>query len=274
MAFTLGIDIAKWQGELKFEKVLNAKPVDIHGKVVSNLGVKYVDIKATNGIGVIDPRFIRNAEKSAGVIRRGFYDWFFPHQDPIEQADFFVDTIKPFSLKNDLLAWVDFEQDDPKWRGEPLRERLRTHVDHIEDRTGRPVVIYTGKWFWRLACLDQDDEWAANHFLAHAEYPGNIPGENQHGNLAKPWAIRNILEKFHQFDGNDGLYLPADCSNTGRPVDSDFDRFNGTEEELEEMCNLSTLPITTFDAYKPIEFPSREEILEGLFPKDKDKDVS
>jgi hypothetical protein len=271
MSFVLGIDVAKYQGDLVFQHIVNARPVDINGKIALNLPVSYVDIKACHGANGLDPKFIRNAEKSAGIIRRGFYGWFVPAQDPIQQADYLVDNIKPFALKNDLLTWVDFEQYDSNFRGEVLRERFRTYVDQIEDRTGRPVVVYTGKYYWQLACLDQDDEWIAGHYFAHAEYPGVIPGEDQHGHVAKPWAIRNIMENFHQFDGDKGLYLPADCGNTGSIIDCDFDRFNGTEAELEEMCQLTFSVTRNFDIYKPVEIPSREQVLEELFPSQDSK---
>ena len=274
--WTLGIDVARWQGVLKMSAVLNARPVDATGKLALDKPVRYVAIKATHGTNPTpDPKFAVNAANSAGVIRRGFYFWFVPTQDPIQQADNFVDITKSFSLPNDLRSWIDFEEDCPPLRGSAIRERFRSCVERVEDRTGRQLTVYTGKYFWQLTCADEDDPWIAGRSLAHAEYRGRVPRDNEAPNIAKPWAIRGIRETFWQFDGDRDLYLPKECGETGSPIDSDFDRFNGDEGELGEFCANGVIPLPRpFDPGTDPNWQPQTSVhtaLPSLFPSPEDQ---
>lgn len=238
----LGIDTSQWQRALDWTVVPGSCPVDQYGVQQLNFPVEYAYIKATHGAKGIDPQFIRSAKYTAGVLRRGFYAWFVPAQDPIEQADHFVDSTDPFALKNDLPPQVDFEQDDPAWRGLKLRERLRAMMERIEDRRGKRCVLYTGKWYWDLACgSKEDDSWLAGRALSHSEYRGHFPREGEHANLPYPWMFRDIPETFWQFDGDKGLYLPGACSDNGRPIDVDFLRFGN--EQLSAAQALAALDL-------------------------------
>jgi hypothetical protein len=254
----LGIDISRWQGVLNFKKVNGAKPVDKAGAIRSEDQVRFAYLKATHGTG-IDPEFATNAGPSGEHMDfRDFYMWFVPTMHPFRQADAFVDASAPYrDNEKIMLPWIDFEDDaGGRVRCKSLRDGLRACAQQIEDRIGQKIAIYTGKWFWLQAVepsildaagkptgqRDIDEafsSWCASRPLAHAEYPGRIPGEGEHGHVASPWADRDLVETWYQFDGDKGLYLPADCGTTGSPIDSDFDRFNGSAEDLKTIVSWS-----------------------------------
>lgn len=278
----LGIDCSRWQGSLVWKAVNGAKPVDKDGNQKSDDQVKFAFIKSTHGTG-LDPQFKINAAASGEFMDyRDFYMWFVPTQHPLQQADALVDAIKPYRIKGkDIIPWIDFEDDaGGRVRGKPLRDSLRACAEQVEDRLGQKIAIYTGKWFWLQAVsptdpvtkkqdIDEDfDAWCASRPLAHAEYPGRIPGPGEHGHVAGPWADRSLVETWYQFDGDKGLYLPKECGVTGAPVDSDFDRFNGTEDDLKNLIEWSRNPnstaIRSFDTMPPFFAPQTTPFAAGV----------
>jgi len=271
----LGIDAARWQGVLNWEKVLNAKPVFKDGSLPPRLNkndiVRFAYIKATHGVGGLDPMFHANADRSSVMPFRGFYMWFVPTQDPIEQADKFVDAIDTYQRDRDLPPSIDVEDNvGGRVVGRQILDPLRICATHVEQRLGRTVALYTGKWFWQLpsAIGDLDDSWCASKPLWHSEYPGRIPGDDEHSHLPKPWSIRSIDEAFWQFDGDKGLYLPAECGSTGIPIDSDFNRFLGNEDSLSRFIVDTIIDSSGIEIVK-IDVPSLQEVLDSLVDKDK-----
>jgi GH25 family lysozyme M1 (1,4-beta-N-acetylmuramidase) len=232
--YVLGIDISFCQGSnVDFDSVKSA-------------GIKYVICKATHGGNPtsIDPTFKSNWAKLKGKIARGAYMWYVPGTDPIKQADHFVDTMLANGFdENDLPPAIDFEQNTTV-AAQPLLDGVVACVKRIRERTNRKVIFYTGKWYWSgfvkdLDCpelLDMVDLW-------HAEYPSSRRvGTEYAAALAvlpsphppTPWAKRNIAPLIWQFDGDKGLVLP-------QGTDSDFDRFNGSEEEFYQWIKDSNL---------------------------------
>lgn len=268
MTQVLGIDCAHWQRKLRWPKIVNVHPVNATGSTQSDLSVRFAYVKATHGTGGPDEQFSANAEGSIIMPFRGFYAWFVPTQDPIVQADKFVDAILPFQQKNDLPPGMDLEDNaGGRLSGRQILDPFRACCERIEDRLSRRVLVYTGKWFWQ-AIGNMDDEWIARRPLWHSEYPGRIPGEGECAHLPFPWASRAIDEAFWQFDGDKGLYLPAECGDTGKPVDCDFNRFLGEEDALVRFIRGTQIlpPIPTLQAFTPVEVPSRDDVLERLFP--------
>jgi len=278
----LGVDVSRWQGALNWKAVNDAKPVDKDGTIQSQDQVRFAYVKATHGTG-LDPQFRTNATGSGEFMDyREFYMWFVPTQHPLQQADAFVDAIRPYRIPSkDIIPWIDFEDDaGGRMRGKPLRDSLRACAEEVEDRLGQKIAIYTGKWFWLQAVNtdgpdDDFDAWCATRPLAHAEYPGRIPGEGEHGHVAGPWLSHNLVETWYQFDGDKGLYLPSECGVTGAPVDSDFDRFNGTDIDLRILTEWSHgTPIRSMDTIPPFFAPQTTPFASGvdqtqLFPSSK-----
>lgn len=229
----LGLDASRWQGRLRGEALEGCVVQTAAGAAVGTIQFAY--FKATHGTGGVDPEFAANAASSAAMRRRGFYMWLVPTQDPLAQADHFVDTIQAFDRPTDLPPAIDFEDDGGgRVRGAPLLDAARRCIERVEARLGlATAVVYTGRWFWVQACGDVDDAFFAERPLWHAQYPGHVPAPGEKPALAKPWASRQIAETFWQFDGDKGLLLPGSATASGAAVDADFNRFSGDEAALD-----------------------------------------
>jgi GH25 family lysozyme M1 (1,4-beta-N-acetylmuramidase) len=119
------VDVSTWQGNIDWNAVKAA-------------GVTFAWIKATEGIGFVDPKFAQNwqAIKAAGI-PRGAYYFSRPDLsgDYIAESQFFLDTVKP--ERGDRLA-MDLEVG-----GGNLNNFAYQSLKHIRDITGIPPFLYT-----------------------------------------------------------------------------------------------------------------------------------
>lgn len=93
MTTTYGTDRSHWQGI-------------VDDPTVKAAGYEYVIIKATNGANGIDPNYMGNRQRAkAAGLAVGFYHFAEPG-DPVEQAQFFADTIRTVG---DMPPWLDLE---------------------------------------------------------------------------------------------------------------------------------------------------------------------
>lgn len=272
--FQLGIDLARWQVKPNWKNIWETVPCYKDGKPANAPCVSFAHIKATHGLGV-DPEFRRNAEESTKTIpdkcARGFYTWFIPTLDPLQQANFLVNVISGYRLKRqELLIGIDLEDDaGGRVRGKDYVIAVKECVEEIEQRRGDSVLLYTGKWFWQQIG-NPDDEWFAKRKLWHSEYPGRIPGPTEFGHLPLPWASRNIRETLWQFDGDKGLYMTAECDMSNQIIDYDFSRFMGTRQNLFESIVESYDPIGYRDfGWSPQTSP--HTVLPDIIPETKDE---
>jgi len=90
------VDVSTWQGEIDWPALKAA-------------GIELAIMKATEGIGYTDPRFVENwaGAKAAGM-RRGAYHFARPDagNDPIAEAQWFLNVVKP--QPGEVLA-LDYE---------------------------------------------------------------------------------------------------------------------------------------------------------------------
>jgi len=237
---------------------------------VADAGVKFVWLKSAHGANSIDGCFKLNVPKAVEAFEFvGSYVWYKPFQDPIKQAENFARATEDLykRARTPLPPMFDFEDDarlDPRGpcRGNALVSRAQTCVLEIERLTGMRMVVYTGKWFWQDAVGTLNAAVLQSRPLCHAQYPSTTRSGGKHSpeyvaavralgtpSLPVPWA----QQTFWQFDGDGGLYLP-------QGVDSDFDVFGGTEDQLRIFCcqaqvhvreaglqlgNADTVPATT-----------------------------
>ena len=129
-----GIDVASYQGYPNWTSVKNS-------------GRTFAFTKATEGTSYTNPYFATNWAriKSAGLIR-GAYHFGHPGVDPVAQANFFCNVVKPTS--GDLQMALDIEVTDGKTPTQ-VRNWIAAFINQIKYRTGRPGIIYTGFYFWR-----------------------------------------------------------------------------------------------------------------------------
>lgn len=222
-----GIDVAYPQGKA------------FDWSLVAADGIRYAWIKATQGRTGVDPTWARNwtQARQHGVLR-GAYCFLSPDSDPIVQADHYLRTVGELA-SDDLHPMLDVEVD----RGQPAALVLDHAVrwcEHVEVRTGRPVVVYTYPSFMigamRIAAghpLGSRPLWIAHYVVD--------PATGRVYSLRSPtvpaawdgWAI-------WQTSGNRGPRIP------GIEVDVDRDVFWGDEATFRERFSLvghhDTLP--------------------------------
>jgi lysozyme len=125
---TFGADVSHWEGDINWL-----------------LGVDYLPFvyyKATDGLYAVDSQFLGNkAECDAVGIPNAPYHWWQETQDPIIQADHFVDTVMPGYKQ--LI--VDVE---PKVLVPNMLAKLNSLLDRIQTRTGIIASIYTSANYW------------------------------------------------------------------------------------------------------------------------------
>jgi lysozyme len=137
-----GIDVSKWQGQVRWVDVKNA-------------GVRFVIAKATGGTvtadpDTVDPQWARNRTRLRKVgIPFGAYHFAGPDTSPgdaVAEADHFVDTAQ-LTGKN-LLPVLDLERHN-NLDSAALIEWARAFLARVEERLGVKAMIYTGFYFWR-----------------------------------------------------------------------------------------------------------------------------
>ena len=122
-----GIDVASYQTGLQPAKI----PCD------------FVIVKATQGVTYINPDFHRMADAAiaAGKLL-GIYHYG-AGGNPISEANFFLDTIKPYIGKA-VLA-LDWEKDENPAFGKNDVHWCKEFLDHVKNKTGITSFIYMSK---------------------------------------------------------------------------------------------------------------------------------
>ncbi len=129
-----GIDVASYQGYPSWPRVRDT-------------GLSFAFTKATEGTTYTNPYFATNwGRMKAARLVRGAYHYGRPGTDPVAQANFFVDTVRP--VAGDLQLVLDIETADGKSPAQ-VRAWVVAFLNRVQARTGRPGIIYTGFYFWR-----------------------------------------------------------------------------------------------------------------------------
>ncbi|MBU2223961.1 MAG: glycoside hydrolase family 25 protein [Gammaproteobacteria bacterium] len=118
----------------------------VNWQAVSNNGMRFVFIKATEGMDDKDPSFDSHwsEAKKVGVIR-GAYHFYVTEDDPEKQAQFFIDTVALGS--GDLAPAVDIELLG-KNTAPDVADKLQIFIDILTKHYGKKPIIYTGRNFW------------------------------------------------------------------------------------------------------------------------------
>lgn len=172
------------------------------------------------------------AERKIEAKQRG-YKWGAYHYgkpgDPIKQADFFLETVKP--EKDDLLA-LDLESDDDTKHMSFADARI--FINRIKEKTGRYPLVYANNLVTKAINeqLTVDDVFTKTH-LWYARFKRSVtdfpPGA---------WKTYTIWQFSSEINCN-----PADrsaCLYTvaGTEYDMDVNVYNGTIEELKAKWPL------------------------------------
>lgn len=166
------------------------------------------------------------AERKIEAKRRG-YKWGAYHYgkpgDPIKQADFFLETVKPEA--DDLIA-LDLESTDSTKH--MSFEEARIFINRIREKTGRYPVVYANNLVTK-AIADQfglDDTFAKTS-LWYARFKKSVTDFP-----TGTWKTYTIWQ--FSCEMNCSAAARSNCLYTvpGTEYDMDVDVFNGTVEEL------------------------------------------
>jgi lysozyme len=205
MTTVRGIDVSRWQGEFDWR---------------TQRGLSFGMAKATEGTGLTDPEFGHNWDAMWGYrpdhrMPRYAYHFFRAAQDPIQQAEFFVLTVR----KHGLLPGDNFVYD-----GEATRE------DGTNDGLPPAVVARRGVTFLRTV-----NEMAPGHRVLNYANPAFIRAGNCAGMGSWHLWIANYLVSKPE--------VPAPWTNWTHWQDGespiDTDRYNG---DLASLLAFTRMP--------------------------------
>lgn len=174
-----GIDVSHDQGKVNWTSVAHSE-------------IKFVYLKATDGINYQDPDFNANSYALAQIndsvekIWVGAYHFFEAEDDPEKQAQNFLSSLADHNLT--LAPMIDVEIT----RGVPaddIKKRLKTLLTIIEESTGCKPVLYS-----------YGDFWKANIGEGFNEYPFWLADYD--GTMTVPDGLTNLVLWQHSDTGH------------------------------------------------------------------------
>jgi lysozyme len=155
-----GIDVSRYQQNISWSMV---KEMNVH-----DIRLQFAFIKATEGIGNIDPYFKRNwrRSKQAGIVR-GAYHFFIATKDGKLQAQNFIKNVNLES--GDLPPVLDIENVYTS-KPDKLRMELKEWLDVAENYYHVRPIIYTYLDFYDKNLKGYFDDyplWVAHYLQPH-----------------------------------------------------------------------------------------------------------
>lgn len=161
-----GLDVSHYQGMIDWEVIRNSS--------LNNDPVRFIFIKATEGISLVDKNFNFNfyqAKKNDFI--RGTYHFFIPDSDPVKQAQFYLHQVQ--LEPGDLPPVLDVEHIG-KCSTKELQRRVKTWLDIVEKHYKTKPILYTGYKFKEKylsdPMFDQYPFWIAHYYVSELRYKG------------------------------------------------------------------------------------------------------
>lgn len=191
-----GIDVSRHQGKINWEKAAAMRS--------DNIGIRFVFIKATEGITRTDDKFAKNwkASKENKFIR-GAYHFYYPSRDAKQQAQNFTRKVKLES--GDLPPVIDIEVTNGKSK-KNIVEGLKIICDELEKYYTVKPIIYTNLHFYETYLKDDFKKyplWISCYFdqKRFEEECGHNWKFWQHSDRGKVDGIRGPVD-FNVFNGS------------------------------------------------------------------------
>lgn len=153
-----GIDVSHHQSVVNWE--------DVKTMQVKNIQLGFSFIKATEGLGRVDPQFRRNwlKAKEAGM-PRGAYHFFIASKSGKAQAENFIETV---SLeKGDMPPVLDVEQVNGAAVAD-IQQRVKDWLNMVQKHYGVKPIIYTNVDFYENflgEAFDGYPLWVAHYLV-------------------------------------------------------------------------------------------------------------
>lgn len=224
---TLGMDISHWQGRVNFA-------------LAKSRGIKFVihkvcDVGYVSGVPFTDSRFSENYAKikKEGLLVGG-YAWLNPWYDAKKQAEYYLAREREYPL--DMPPIVDFEDTKVTDKNDYLY-KLQVWLDTVANATGKTPIIYTANWY--LNRFDRKrTSWMGAYPLWVASYTSNPYMPQEWDNfLIWQFTEKGHLPRHNSFKAGEGRSWGV----SGEGLDLNY--FNGSYQDLLNLCNLKTEPI-------------------------------
>ena len=152
-----GIDVSRYQQMISWDAVSAMQ--------VKKIKLGFVFIKATEGIGNVDPQFKRNwkRSKTAGMIR-GAYHFFLSTKDGRMQAENFIKTVRLET--GDLPPVLDIEQTYGVSK-QVIKNEMKEWLNIVENYYNVKPIIYTNIDFYKQnlgSDFDTYPLWVAHYY--------------------------------------------------------------------------------------------------------------
>lgn len=223
MAYVKGLDVSYYEPKVNWNSVRAQ-------------GYYFAFIKATQGIGVVDPRFVNHwaGAKQAGVLR-GAYHYLVVSQDPIKQANLFLSTLG--SDRGEFPAVVDLEgKYNETANNRQILAVAKAWLDYVEQATGRKPMIYSAYFFLRdkvsVPFFGTAPGWAKDYPLWIAQYLNRPATENDSPLQPKGWQDWKFWQ--HSEKG----MLGGITNDDGIPTAVDLNYFRGNLNDLYAFAGL------------------------------------
>lgn len=224
----LGIDVSKWQGD-KFDwdkaKEAGAKFAFIRaGSIDSVTGECYEDYQ-----------FQRNSEIAPSYMPVGFYWYFRPNFNPIEQAIYFTNLVHDKNIQLPMVGDLEVRGGMGKWA---IANSFEKFVKTVAE--AYPAMIYLRGWWW--------NEFVDTGYPTWSDYDLWIARYNSY--LSGPWSDSGKFRpepwtdwKFWQYsETGDG---PTYGTDPYQSKSIDLNYFNGNEAEFEAYLTDDSVPAPT-----------------------------
>ena len=189
---------------LKGIDIYDANP-EVDWNTVKQSDIAYVFIKATEGKTYLDTVFNRHwpEAKAAGIIRGPFHYYVYD-DDPVVQADFFIQTVTAAGYDNDLPPVLDLEdyKESGKVSIEAYQNNVKQWLKKVEEAFNKKPIIYVSVSY---ANTYLNDSAFGDYPLWIADWDAAKPG------IPAPWKDKGWL--FWQYEANkniDGVSGTAD----------------------------------------------------------------
>lgn len=161
-----GIDISHYQETVRWEELRNAS--------IDNMPVRFVFIKATEGVSIFDRNFNQNFyEAKQNDLVRGAYHYLTPDVPAHLQAEFFLRQVH--LEPGDLPPVLDVEEAGSLTKAQ-LTKAVKTWLEIVEKKYGVKPIIYSGFRFKQKylddAFFDDYPYWIAHYYVEKISYQG------------------------------------------------------------------------------------------------------
>ncbi|MCB0118759.1 MAG: LysM peptidoglycan-binding domain-containing protein [Anaerolineales bacterium] len=239
-----GVDVSYWEPRIDW-------------RVVRTQGFRFALIRATSGVGYVDPKFKPHWEgaRTEGLLR-GAYHYLIATQDAKQQADLFISTIS--ADRGELPPIIDLEDKyNENASNSKIIDTCKAILDRVEKAFGVKPMIYSRTQYLNVhvSKSGKAPSWAKDYPLWVAQYPyvfspDTMPNKNMPTQAAgwQDWMFWQYSET---------ALVNGVTNENGSPTECDLNWFRGTEEELYAFANIKPKEPVTYtvkdgDTFKSI----------------------